>query len=155
MRSQSLFTECERHGTGPPVWELTYLRSEIRCNNCCKIDHECSPDPPGTQEALSVFRLLTPTSIEQMERNVDKQVAAPAETRKPNLPRAKRNRSLRVRMEGWRQYWRLGGRENLVQRKNNGTYSGEFGVCHPSTTITDPTGAVFATIHSTRNVNRY
>ncbi len=40
-------------------------------------------------------------------REVAKQVAAPAETRTPNLHRAS-NRSSRVRMEGWRQ-WRLGG----------------------------------------------
>ena len=38
------------------------------------------------------------------------EVAAPVETRTPNLHRAKQNRSSRVRMEGWRQ-WRLGGEE--------------------------------------------
>src|ERR1017187_7271772 len=43
-----------------------------------------------------------PTSIVEMEREVDNQVAAPAETRTPNLHRA-RKRSSRVRMEGWRQ----------------------------------------------------
>jgi len=37
-----------------------------------------------------------------MERKVENQVAAPAETRTPNLHRATK-RSSRVRMEGWRQ----------------------------------------------------
>jgi hypothetical protein len=47
-------------------------------------------------------------------------VAAPAETRTPNLHRAK-IAPRRVRMEGWRQ-WRLGGRKNRVQRKNKRTH---------------------------------
>src|ERR1051326_4130908 len=50
-----------------------------------------------------------------MKREVDKQVAAPAVTRTPNLHRAK-NRSLRVRMEGWRQ-WRLGRGEKPCPTK--------------------------------------
>src|SRR6266849_10918281 len=54
-----------------------------------------------------------------MESKVDNQVAAPAETRTPNLHRAKIAHR-RVRMEGWRQ-WQLGGREKLVQRKNKRT----------------------------------
>src|ERR1022692_1538833 len=56
-----------------------------------------------------------------MERKVDKQVAAPAEMRTPNLHRATTIAQRRVRMEGWRQ-WRLGGRKNLVQRKNKRTH---------------------------------
>jgi hypothetical protein len=44
---------------------------------------------------------------------VDNQVAAPAETRTPNWHRANQHRSSRVRMEGWRQWWRLGGRKTL------------------------------------------
>jgi len=44
---------------------------------------------------------------------VDNQVAAPAETRTPNLHRAKI--APRVRMEGWRQ-WRL-GEEKIFQQK--------------------------------------
>src|SRR5712692_7660088 len=54
-----------------------------------------------------------------MESKVDNQVAAPAETRTPNLHRAKIAHR-RVRMEGRRQ-WQLGGREKLVQRKNKRT----------------------------------
>src|SRR6266852_1614860 len=54
-----------------------------------------------------------------MESKVDNQVAATAETRTPNLHRAKIAHR-RVRMEGWRQ-WQLGGREKLVQRKNKRT----------------------------------
>ena len=46
-------------------------------------------------------------------------MAAPSETRTPNLHRANQHRSLRVRMEGWRQWWRLGGRKTLSQRKNH------------------------------------
>ncbi len=56
-----------------------------------------------------------------MEQKVDNQVAAPAEMRTPNLHRAN-NRSLRVRMEGWRQWRQLGRRKNLVQRKNKRTH---------------------------------
>ena len=41
----------------------------------------------------------------------DKQMAAPAEPRTPNVHRAKNNRSSRVRMEAWRQ-WLLTGGEN-------------------------------------------
>src|SRR2546426_8914996 len=51
-----------------------------------------------------------------MESKVDNQVAAPAETRTPNLHRAKIAHR-RVRMEGWRQ-WQIGGREKLDQRKD-------------------------------------
>jgi len=40
-----------------------------------------------------------------MEREVDNQVAAPAETRTPNWHRAKQIAHRRVRMEGWRQWW--------------------------------------------------
>src|ERR1043166_6900384 len=50
-----------------------------------------------------------------MKREVDKQVASPAVARTPNLHRAK-NRSLRVRMEGWRQ-WRLGRGEKPCPTK--------------------------------------
>jgi hypothetical protein len=48
-------------------------------------------------------------------REVDLQVAAPAETRTPNLHRA-RIAHRRVRMEGWRQ-WRLGGERILPNQK--------------------------------------
>jgi hypothetical protein len=57
-----------------------------------------------------------PTSIGMMELEVENQVAAPAETRTPNLHRANKNRSSRVRMEGWRQ-WRLGRRKTLSNGK--------------------------------------
>jgi len=57
-----------------------------------------------------------PTSVVRW-KEVDNQVAAPAETRTPNLHRATKDRSPRVRMEGWRQ-WRLGKEKKLVQRKN-------------------------------------
>jgi hypothetical protein len=50
-----------------------------------------------------------------MEIKVENQVAAPAETRTPNLHRAKIAHQ-RVRMEGWRQ-WRLGGRKTLSNEK--------------------------------------
>jgi hypothetical protein len=43
---------------------------------------------------------------------VDKQMAAPAETRTPNLHRANQSAHRRVRMEGWRQ-WRPGGEETV------------------------------------------
>ena len=56
-----------------------------------------------------VNRLAQLSSVE-MERKVDNQVAAPAETRTPNLHRAKQIAHRRVRMEGWRQ-WRLGWEE--------------------------------------------
>jgi len=56
-----------------------------------------------------------PTSVPGMEREVDNQVAAPAETRTPNLHRAQIAQP-RVRMEGWRQ-WRLGGREKPCPTK--------------------------------------
>jgi len=53
-----------------------------------------------------------------MEIRVDNQVAAPAQTGTPNLHRANKNRSLRVRMEGWRQRQFGGEKKTLVQRKN-------------------------------------
>jgi len=56
-----------------------------------------------------------------METEVENQVAAPAETRTPNWHRANKIAQPRVRMEGWRQ-WRLGGRKNLVQEKNERTH---------------------------------
>src|SRR5205807_4655100 len=56
------------------------------------------------------------TFILRMERKVDNQVAAPAETRTPNLHRAKIAHR-RVRMEGWRQCWRLGRREKSCPTK--------------------------------------
>jgi hypothetical protein len=54
-----------------------------------------------------------------MELQVDNQVVATAETRTPNLHRAKISLS-RVRMEGWRQ-WRLGRRKTLSNKKQNGS----------------------------------
>src|SRR5437764_11587308 len=51
-----------------------------------------------------------------MEREVDNQVAAPAETRTPNLHQRKIAHR-RVRMEGWRQCWRLGRREKSCPTK--------------------------------------
>jgi hypothetical protein len=54
-----------------------------------------------------------------MEREVDNQVAAPAETRNTQLAPSE-NRSQRVRMEGWRQ-WRL-GENNFVEPKNGRTH---------------------------------
>jgi len=62
-----------------------------------------------------------PTSVARW-KEVDNQVAAPAETRTPNLHRANQHRSSRVRMEGWRQWWRLGGKENLAQQRNKKTH---------------------------------
>jgi hypothetical protein len=53
-----------------------------------------------------------------MEKKLDNQVAAPAETRTPNLHGAKQNRSLRVRMEGWR-HWQLGEQNNLSKKNTN------------------------------------
>ena len=44
-----------------------------------------------------------------------KQMAAPAETRTPNVHRAKTNRSSRVRMEAWRQR-PLGGKKTLLTK---------------------------------------
>src|SRR5205807_10338971 len=60
------------------------------------------------------------TFILRMERKVDNQVAAPAETRTPNLHRAKIAHR-KVRMEGWRQCWRLGRREKscLTKKQKN------------------------------------
>jgi hypothetical protein len=52
-------------------------------------------------------------SVNRDGAEVDNQVAAPAETRTPNLHRAKI--APRVRMEGWRQ-WRL-GEEKIFQQK--------------------------------------
>ena len=46
---------------------------------------------------------------------VDNQVAAPAETRTPNLHRANLIAHRRVRMEGWRQ-WRLGREKQRDQQ---------------------------------------
>ena len=46
---------------------------------------------------------------------VDNQMAAPAETRTPNLHRANQSAHRRVRMEGWRQ-WRLGGKKQRDQQ---------------------------------------
>src|SRR5207248_7587292 len=51
-----------------------------------------------------------PNLIFRDEVEVANQVAAPAETRTPNLQRAQC--SQRLRMEGWRQ-WRLGGKKSL------------------------------------------
>ncbi len=48
-----------------------------------------------------------PNFHREMEREVENQVAAPTETRTPNLHRANKIAHSRVRMEGWRQ-WRLG-----------------------------------------------
>ena len=52
-----------------------------------------------------------------MGREVDSQVAAPTETRTPNLHRAKIAHQ-RVRMEGWRQ-GRLGSKEDHSTIKGN------------------------------------
>jgi hypothetical protein len=54
------------------------------------------------------------TFLFEMERKVDNQVAAPAETRTPNL----HERSIahrRVRMEGWRQ-WQFGGENKWLTK---------------------------------------
>ena len=53
-------------------------------------------------------------------RKVDNQVAAPAETRTPNLHRAKKIAHQRVRMEGWRQRG-LGAKEEEERPKSRAT----------------------------------
>jgi len=58
-----------------------------------------------------VYRLAHFLSSE-IRIKVAKQVAAPAETRTPNMQRAQG--SQRLRMEGWRQ-WRLGCENRLTQ----------------------------------------
>jgi len=58
-----------------------------------------------------------PTPTETVGREVDSQVAAPTETRTPNLHRANIAHQ-RVRMEGWRQ-GRLGSREDHSTTKGN------------------------------------
>ena len=58
-----------------------------------------------------------PGSILAMEREVENQVAAPAETRTPNLHRAKQNRSLKS-ADGRVATVATGREKNLVQRKN-------------------------------------
>ena len=58
-----------------------------------------------------------PTPTEEVGREVDSQVAAPTETRTPNLHRAKIAHQ-RVRMEGWRQR-RLGSKEDHSTTKGN------------------------------------
>jgi hypothetical protein len=60
---------------------------------------------PKAQSRVSVTASNAwPASVVKMEREVENQVAASTEPRTPNLHRAKQNRSLRVRMEGWRQW---------------------------------------------------
>ncbi len=77
-----------------------------------------------TKSPKAEFRLLRlwpgPTFILEMERKVDNQLAAPAETRTPNLHRA---RSAHEEC-GWKggDSGSSVGRENLVQRKNNRTH---------------------------------
>jgi hypothetical protein len=58
-----------------------------------------------------------PTPAGEVGREVDSQVAAPTETRTPNLHRANIAHQ-RVRMEGWRQ-GRLGSREDHSTTKGN------------------------------------
>src|ERR1700687_967590 len=58
-----------------------------------------------------------PTLTESVGREVDSQVAAPTETRTPNLHRANIAHK-RVRMEGWRQR-RLGSKEDHSTNKGN------------------------------------
>ena len=58
-----------------------------------------------------------PTLTEMVGEEVDSQVAAPSETRTPNLHRAKIAHQ-RVRMEGWRQR-RLGSKEDHWTTKGN------------------------------------
>ena len=58
-----------------------------------------------------------PTPTETVGEEVDSQVAAPTETRTPNLHRAKIAHQ-RVRMEGWRQR-RLGSKEDHSTTKGN------------------------------------
>src|SRR6266849_3580622 len=77
-----------------------------------------------------------------MESKVDNQVAAPAETRTPNLHRAKIAHR-RVRMEGWRQ-WQLGGREKLVQRKNKRTLLTPTGLLMEGVYAQNPVVSVMA-----------
>jgi hypothetical protein len=73
---------------------------------------------------------------------VDKQMAAPAETRTPNLHRANQSAHRRVRMEGWRQ-WQLGGRKPCPTKNQRtlltptgllmeGDYTSRPGPLHPS-----------------------
>jgi hypothetical protein len=74
-----------------------------------------------------------PDPVEQMGAKVDYQVAAPAETRTPNLHRAKIAHK-RVRMEGWRQR-RLGSNSRNPQKeKTDLTLAGLLmeGICIPS-----------------------
>ena len=58
-----------------------------------------------------------PTPTETVGTEVDSQVAAPSETRTPNLHRANIAHK-RVRMEGWRQR-RLGSKEDHSTTKDN------------------------------------
>ena len=58
-----------------------------------------------------------PTLTESVGEEVDSQVAAPTETRTPNLHRANIAHK-RVRMEGWRQR-RLGSKEDHSTTKGN------------------------------------
>ncbi len=58
-----------------------------------------------------------PTLTESVGEEVDSQVAAPTETRTPNLHRAKIAHQ-RVRMEGWRQR-RLGSKQDHSTTKGN------------------------------------
>jgi len=83
----------------------------------CRIALETGMHSPWVSRCLSELGheviVAHARNVRREMEKVDNQVAAPAETRTPNLHRANQHRSLRVRMEGWRQ-WRLGGRKNLV-----------------------------------------
>jgi hypothetical protein len=66
---------------------------------------------------VTATRSWGPTLTESVGEEVDYQVAAPTETRTPNLHRAKIAHQ-RVRMEGWRQR-RLGSKEDHSTTKGN------------------------------------
>jgi hypothetical protein len=72
---------------------------------------------PITPSSGDCVKRLAQLPFFELEREVDQQVAAPAETRTPNLHRATKDRSSRVRREGWRQR-RLGRRKTLLNERH-------------------------------------
>ena len=72
-----------------------------------------------TRELRELVLWLQEFGVEHVA--MESTMAAPAEPRTPNLHRANEDRSLRVRMEAWRQ-WPLGLEKHLVQEKRETTY---------------------------------